>query len=146
MRRALKASLQGRDASQLPVALLDLTKVGAAPWALRRASPRPHSLAPHARPGSGVGGLGLRLQDLAAPIHAAFQVDVVRAAQFARILIFHISRGFERVGRAAHAAARGRGFASGDGHRGNSKRKRAQQGPEIQARLVHAIQRGRQSP
>src|SRR5271163_1271283 len=46
----------------------------------------------------------LRLQDLAPPIHPAFEVDVMGAAQFARVLVLDIGRGLEGVGGAAHAA------------------------------------------
>src|SRR5271165_4562555 len=67
-------------------------------------------------PGSGLVDRRFRLQNLAAAIHAAFEVDVVRTAQFARILVLDIGRRFEGVGGAAHAAARRRGFASGNCH------------------------------
>ena len=65
---------------------------------------------------SGFADRRLRLQNLSAAIHAALEVDVVRTAQFARILVLDVSWRLEGVGRAAHSAARGRGFASGDGH------------------------------
>ncbi|CDX58229.1 hypothetical protein MPL1032_230290 [Mesorhizobium plurifarium] len=58
----------------------------------------------------------LRLQNLAAAIHAGLQVDVVRAAHFAGILVLDIGRGLEGVGRAAHAALRRRGFSFWNGH------------------------------
>src|SRR5271166_121713 len=74
---------------------------------------------------SGFAGRGLRLQDLAAAIHPGLQVDVMGTAQLARILVFDISRSLEGVGRAAHAAARRGGFASGDGHWCDSDRARA---------------------
>src|SRR5271166_1952065 len=77
-------------------------------------------------PGSGLVDRRFRLQNLAAAIHAAFEVDVVRTAQFARILVLDIGRRFEGVGGAAHAAARGRGFASGDGHRSRLRSRREQ--------------------
>src|SRR6202451_2496657 len=41
----------------------------------------------------------------------------MRATQFARVLVLDVSRGLERVGGAAHAAARRRRFASGNSHR-----------------------------
>ena len=44
------------------------------------------------------------LEHLPAAIHAGFQVDVVRTAQFAGILVLDIGRGLQRVGRTAHAA------------------------------------------
>src|ERR1700721_615173 len=52
--------------------------------------------------------LGFRLlgQHLPAAIHAGLEIDVVRPAQFAGILVFDISRTRERVGRAAPAAPR----------------------------------------
>src|SRR5215204_2921454 len=59
---------------------------------------------------------GLHLEDLAAAVHAGLEVDMVRAAKLARILVLDIGRGFERVGRAAHAAARRRGLSSRNGH------------------------------
>ena len=65
---------------------------------------------------SGVDRRALRLEHLTAAIHAALQVDVVRAAQFAGILVLDIGRRLEGVGGAAHAAAGGRGFASRNGH------------------------------
>src|ERR1700729_737295 len=71
--------------------------------------------------GSGVDVLRLRLEDLATPIHDALEVDMMRGGEFAGILVFNVGRGFERIGRAAHAAAGGRSFASGNGHRRNSK-------------------------
>src|SRR6185437_7700402 len=46
---------------------------------------------------------GLGLEHLAATIHAGLQVDMVRTAQLARILVLDISRGLERIGRAPHA-------------------------------------------
>ena len=41
---------------------------------------------------------------------------MVRTSQFARILVLDVGRRLESVGGATHAAARGRRFASGDGH------------------------------
>src|SRR5690242_6705305 len=66
------------------------------------------------RPGRS--GLGLHLEDLAALVHAGLQVDVVRAAQLARILVLDISGALKRVGGTAHAAARGRGFSLRNSH------------------------------
>src|SRR5689334_9279088 len=60
--------------------------------------------------------LGLDLEDLTAAVHAGLQVDVVRTAQFARVLVLDIGGTLERVGRAAHATARGRGFSLRNGH------------------------------
>src|SRR4249919_3098887 len=60
--------------------------------------------------------LGLGLQDLTALIHSGLQVDVVRTAQFAGILVLDIGRPLERVGGAAHAATRRRGFSFWHSH------------------------------
>ena len=56
------------------------------------------------------------------PIHAAggLEVDMVRAAQFARILVLDIGRLLQRIGRAAHAATRRRRFSFRNGHGRNS--------------------------
>src|SRR5271170_7762273 len=115
----------------------------------------PASGAPRPCPSPGEGPIVLQLgfsnrrlglQDLAAPIHAALEVDVMRAAQLARILVLDIGWRLERIGGAAHAAARGRSLASGNGHRVNSDRKRAREGaPEMKARLIHANAAERQS-
>ena len=56
------------------------------------------------RSGRASGFLGLDVQDLAAAIHAGLQIDVVRTAQFARILVFDIGGLREGVGRAAESA------------------------------------------
>src|SRR5690606_34517532 len=45
----------------------------------------------------------LRLQHLTAAIHAGLQVDVVRAAKLAGVLVLDIGRGLQRVGGTAHA-------------------------------------------
>ncbi|VTZ62402.1 hypothetical protein EMEDMD4_380063 [Sinorhizobium medicae] len=45
----------------------------------------------------------LRRQNLAAAIHAGLQVDVMRAAQFAGILVFDVGRSLEGVSGTAHA-------------------------------------------
>src|SRR3954452_5823630 len=63
-------------------------------------------------------GFLLGLQNLAALVHAGFQIEVVRTAQFAGILVLGIGRLLERVRRAAHATPRGRCFSSGNGHNG----------------------------
>jgi len=60
--------------------------------------------------------LGLRRQNLTAAIHARLQVDVVGAAQFARILVLDIGRGGECVSGTAHAATRRRSFSSRNSH------------------------------
>ena len=48
------------------------------------------------------------LEHLAAAVHAGLQVDVVRTAQFARILVLDIGRSLQRIGRTAHVASRRR--------------------------------------
>lgn len=52
-----------------------------------------------------------RLQHLPAAIHAGLQVYVVRTAQLAGILVFHIGRSLERIGRTAHPPLRRRRFS-----------------------------------
>ena len=61
-------------------------------------------------------GVVLRFQHLAATIHAALQVDMVRTMQFAGIRIFHVSRLAQRVMAAALAALHLGNFTSGDRH------------------------------
>src|SRR5215208_352853 len=58
----------------------------------------------------------LGLQNLTALVHAALEVEVVRAAEFAGILVLDVSGLLERVCRTAHATAGGRGFSAGNGH------------------------------
>src|SRR5579875_874700 len=62
------------------------------------------NLPPFTRPRTS--GFGLRLQYLAALVHARLEVDVVRSTQFAGILVLDISRPLERIGGTAHAATR----------------------------------------
>src|SRR5215831_17854581 len=78
------------------------------PTALQHRGRRMHRSCGWAKPPSS--DLGLRLQDLPAAIHARLQIDVVRAAKLSGILVFDIGRPLQGVGRAAHAASRGRGF------------------------------------
>src|SRR5262245_5807076 len=61
-------------------------------------------------------GLFLRLEHLAAAVHSGLEIDVVRPAQFARILVLDIGRLRQRVGGAAHPAPRWRRFSFRDGH------------------------------
>src|SRR5262249_28496248 len=61
------------------------------------------------RSGSAPSDFLFRLEHLAAAIHAGLEIDMVRAAQLAGILVLDIGRRREGVGRAAHAAERGRG-------------------------------------
>src|SRR5215470_14360540 len=60
--------------------------------------------------------LRLGLEHLPALVHAGLQINMVRTAQFPRILVLHIGRLLERIGGSAHPAPRGRGFSFGDGH------------------------------
>ena len=54
--------------------------------------------------------------DLAALVHAGLQVDVVRPAQFARVLVFGVGVGPQGIVRTTHVAARRRYFALRNGH------------------------------
>src|SRR4051812_47742201 len=63
-------------------------------------------------------GVLLDLENLAALVHAGLQVEVVRTAQFAGILVFGVGRLLERVGGTAHATPRRRCFSSRNGHIG----------------------------
>src|SRR6516162_5822519 len=56
------------------------------------------------------------LQDLPALVHAGLEVEMVRAAELAGVLVPDIGRLLQRVRRAAHATARRRGFSSRNGH------------------------------
>src|SRR3954463_2599497 len=58
------------------------------------------------------------LQNLTALVHAGLEVEVVRAAQFAGILVLGIGRLLQGIRRAAHATPRGRCFSTGNGHVG----------------------------
>src|SRR5262249_40094832 len=58
----------------------------------------------------------LGFEHLAAAVHAGLQVDVVRPAQFTRVLILYVSRPRERIRGATHSAPRRRCLAFGDGH------------------------------
>src|SRR3982750_1129019 len=60
--------------------------------------------------------LGLHLEDLTAAVHAGLEVDVMRAAQFAGVLVLDVGRGLQGVGRAALAALHRRGFSFRNGH------------------------------
>src|SRR6185437_13889859 len=63
-------------------------------------------------------GFRLLPNHLAAAIHAGLQVDMVRPAQFAGILVFDIGRRLQRIRRPAHAAPRRRCFSLRHGHSG----------------------------
>src|SRR4051812_42179955 len=69
---------------------------------------------PYSRTRSGF----LLFQPLPALVHAGLEVEVVRTAQFAGILVLGIGRLLQCVRRAAHATPRGRCFSSGNGHNG----------------------------
>src|SRR5712691_6279001 len=58
----------------------------------------------------------LGLEHLPAAIHAGLEIDVVRPAQLAGILVLDVGRLRERVGGTAHPAARRRCFSFRDGH------------------------------
>src|SRR5882757_9217850 len=60
----------------------------------------------------------LGLEHLAAAIHASLEVDVMRTAQLARVLVLDIGSGGEGIGGAAEAALHQRGFALWNGHSG----------------------------
>src|SRR5690606_20564999 len=55
--------------------------------------------------------LFLSLENLTPTIHTALQIDMVRTAKFARVLVLDIGRGLECVSRTAHAALRRRRFS-----------------------------------
>jgi len=59
-------------------------------------------------------------EDLAAFVHAGLQVDMVRAAELAGVLVFDIAVGRQGVVGPAHAAPRRGDFSLGDGHGGLS--------------------------
>src|SRR5262249_38591671 len=59
----------------------------------------------------GCGSVRLRLQDLLAAIRAGLEVDVMGAAQFASLGVLDIGVLRQFIVRAAHIAARGRGFS-----------------------------------
>src|SRR4051812_12185870 len=61
-------------------------------------------------------GFFLGFQDLAALVHAGFQVEVMRTTQFAGILVLDIGRLLDRIRGAAHASPRRRCFSSRNGH------------------------------
>src|SRR5690606_23504790 len=75
----------------------------------------------------------LDVENLPAAIHAGLEVDVMRAAQLARILVLDIGRGGKGVGRAAEAALHRRGLSFWHCHgrySENSISLRRQSGPE----------------
>src|SRR6185437_9301843 len=65
---------------------------------------------------AGTSGVLLGLEDLAALVHAGLEIEVVRTAQFAGILVLVIRRLLQGIGRTAHATPRRRCFSSGNGH------------------------------
>src|SRR5215813_3810387 len=60
----------------------------------------------------------LGLQHLPALVHAGLEVEVMRTAQLAGVLVLDISGLLERVRRTAHATARRRSFSAGNSHFG----------------------------
>src|SRR6476661_2351228 len=76
----------------------------------------------------------LRLQNLPALILAGLEVDMVRPAQLAGILVLDISRFLQGIGGTAHPATGGRGFSFWNGHcsiSSNGRRRRARKGPSV---------------
>lgn len=67
-------------------------------------------------PSSLKSGVLFHLQNLAALIHAGLQVEVVRTAQFAGVLVLNVSGALDRVSRTTHATPRRRCFSSRNGH------------------------------
>src|SRR5262249_38921844 len=67
-------------------------------------------------PARAASGLLLGLEHLAAAVHAGLEIDMVRPAQLARILVLDVGRLRQGVGGAAHAAPRRRCFSFRDGH------------------------------
>lgn len=70
------------------------------------------------------GSVFFRRQDLLAAIHAGLQVDMVRTAQLAGVLVLDIGRGADGIMATAHAALGRGGFALRDRHRGLSNSQR----------------------
>src|ERR1044071_433831 len=62
---------------------------------------------------------GLLLEDRAALVHAGLQVDVVRPAQLAAVLVLDIGRRLQRIGGTAHTAPGRVGFSLRHGHDGD---------------------------
>src|SRR6187549_724935 len=60
----------------------------------------------------------LGLEHGPALVHAGLEVDVVRTAELAGVLVLNVGRLLKRVGRTAHAAAGGRGFSFRNSHGG----------------------------
>ena len=60
--------------------------------------------------------LFLRFQDLAALIHAGLEVDMMRTAQFAGLLVLDPGHCLKLVSRAAHADAAAGHFLAWNGH------------------------------
>src|SRR5207302_10766862 len=63
-------------------------------------------------------GFFLGFEDLTALVHPGLEIEMMRAAQFAGILVLGIGRLLQRIRRTAHATPRGRCFSSGNGHIG----------------------------
>src|SRR5262249_48226370 len=86
-------------------------------------------------------GIGFRLEDLTAAIHAGLEIKVMGTAQFARILVLHIGWLLQRVGRATHATSRrprlfprySHGKAPYSSRNGDSRRNR---GLSVEAGLI----------
>src|SRR6202042_3676555 len=63
-------------------------------------------------------GVLLGLENLPALVHAGLQIEVMRTAQFAGILVLGIGRLLQGIRRAAHATPGRRRFPSGNSHIG----------------------------
>src|SRR4051794_36434251 len=86
-----------------------------------------------ASPGRASGlDLGLRLQHRPALVHAGLEIDVVRTAQFAGILVFDVGRALQRIRRPAHAPPRWRRFLFWHGHGEISSKTAAPYAPDRQ--------------
>src|SRR5690606_34776819 len=86
-----------------------------------------------ARP-TGTGSAVARLENLAAAIHAGLEIDVVRTAKLAAVLVFDISRRLERVRRTAEATLARRRLPLGHCHGSTPSQRLAGRGRETSRR------------
>src|SRR4051812_4596694 len=107
-----KVSTAARVASGCDVAAMPLRAMTGE----RPGSWKSRAIRAHPANGERRSSLGFDLENLPALVHAGLQVDVVRTAQLARVLVLDVGRTLQRVGRTAHAAARRRGFSFRDSH------------------------------
>src|SRR5260370_550527 len=75
-------------------------------------------------PGRALVPVGCGRGPLPDTINAGLEIDVMRTAQLAGILVFDIGRPLERVGRAAHPTPGGRGLSFRDSHVDSPQRRR----------------------